>query len=143
MNDQWTKKFLSVMSRDNHGQEQEFLSLIDALKGECTLDTARVLMKSFNSKPDYGTQESVVSAIAASTKSDAITAVLEEMPRLLLEAPEWAHIMLGQEIDRRPDMVHSIAMALKDSEQRVAFNHLLNDVEFQNFYPNAKVIKAI
>lgn len=136
----WKDLFLQAMARGNPERDSEFLALVDQAEGQCSLDVARVLMKSFSSAPDFGTQERVVSVLASAEKSDAIKALLEELPRLLEDANEWAEVLIGQEVDRRPELL--LAVARRSSpESKQALRLLLRSPGFDEIYPNAKTIE--
>lgn len=137
MDEKWKQHFLEAMRRRDITEEQEFLSLVDQVEGNCPLDVARVLMKSFSDTPDFGTQERVVSQLASAEKSDAITAILDELPRLLVEAREWAAVLVGQEVDRRPELLVQLARQ-SSPDVRQALLTLLAEDDFTDFYPNAK-----
>jgi hypothetical protein len=137
MNEQWKNSFLGVMRRNDVEQEKEFLHLVDQVRNRCNLDVARTLMKSFLGKPDYGTQERVISVLASADRCDAIRALLEELPRLIKEAPEWAETLTGQEVDRRPELLAEVAKSVSDESVR-ALQTLLFADSFRESYPNAK-----
>lgn len=139
MDNVWKERFLTAMKRHDYQQEQEFLTLVDQAEGHCSLEIARVLMKSFTASPDFGTQERVVSVLASADKSDMVTAILDELPRLLVDAPDWAEILIGQEVDRRPEFLVRVAKQSR-LEVRVALQQLLANQNFNEFYPNAKTI---
>ena len=139
MDEKWKQRFLEAMRRRDVTEEQEFLSLVDQVEGNCPLDVARVFMKSFSDTPDFGTQERVVSQLASAEKSDAITAILDELPRLLVEAREWAAVLVGQEVDRRPELLVQLARQ-SSPDVRQALLTLLADDDFRDFYPNAKTL---
>lgn len=140
MNEKWKAQFLDASLRGDARQEQEFLSLVDQVDRCCSLEVARVLMKSFTASPDFGTQERVVSVLASADKSDAVTAILEELPRLLVEAPEWAEVLVGQEVDRRPELISQLANRLSTDVQN-ALRKLLADKDFRELYPAAEKLK--
>jgi hypothetical protein len=127
------------MQRGDVDREREFLFLLDQVEGRCSLEVARVLMKSFTSTPDFGTQERVVSVLASAVKSDAVTAMLEELPRMIVEAPEWAEVLIGQEVDRRPELLAKLARGSSADVQQ-SLQHLLADADFREFYPNANTL---
>ncbi|WP_052046325.1 hypothetical protein [Candidatus Paracaedibacter symbiosus] len=110
MNTEWGKKLLKISNeRENPGMDKEFVDLVYQAEDNCSLETARVLMKTFFDKDDYGTQESVNSVFASANKEIVIQALLEELPRLAKEAPEWAHCLIGTELKFRPELLKKIA----------------------------------
>lgn len=139
MNKDWITRFEAAIARSSPEQEEEFLLLADEAEGNCTIDVARVLLKSFLAKEDFGTQERVVSVLATADKIDAITAILEELPRLMRETPDWAEILVGQEVDRRPELLSTIARTTSPLV-RIALNELLCDSDFEKSYPNAQEV---
>lgn len=102
------KRILEIKERNSENEENEFLSLVESLEGICTLDDARILMKTFLSKPDYGTQESVIGTISSAGDEVFIRAILEELPRLTDEAPDWIPALLIPEIKYHSDLVIKI-----------------------------------
>lgn len=139
MDSNWESKLLLVARRSNEEETKEFLRLVDQAFGLCTLDIARVLMKTFSDEPDYGTQERVVSVLATAENAIVTQAILEELPRLAEEAPEWTESLIGLEVDRRPELLQEIAAKMPDNVRSVLIK-LLNSEEFQDFYPRAKDI---
>jgi hypothetical protein len=136
----WQQIFLDCMARDTLKQEQTFLALLDNLfDGQCDLDTARVLMKSFSDKPDHGTQERVISVLMQASPEVRIRAIFEELPRLNSEAPEWASSLLGQELDHHPSTVVDI---VKNSPSQTieAVSKVLADADFVDFYPASSIL---
>jgi hypothetical protein len=55
---------------------------------------AKTLMNTFNETDDYGTQEAVVNVLNSIETEIYYRALLEELPRLVDEAPEWAESLL-------------------------------------------------
>ena len=141
MNKDWKQRLLATAKRRDEGQEDEFIQLVDQAKGQCTLEVARTLMKTFSDSPDYGTQERVVSVLASANERDVTTAILEELPRLLKEAPEWAENLVGPEVDNRPALLQSVVEEVSD-DIRQSLRVLLSKEDFIDFYPNAKNIKV-
>ena len=140
MNTEWEKKLLEAAKRSNEEQEQEFLRLVDQVEGNCPLAVVRVLMKTFSAEPDYGTQERVESVLATAKPEDVTQAILEELPRLMVEAPEWAESLVGVEIDNRLELVSSIAAGMPDNIKD-CLRQLTQSEEFIDFYPAARNLK--
>src|SRR5437660_9123245 len=136
MDADWTKKLLHVSKRASEREQEEFLELVDQACGVCTLAVARVLMKTFSDTPDYGTQERVVSTLATADDQIVTQAILEELPRLIKEAPEWAESLVGLEVDKRPELLQRVASQMPESVRK-ALRELLADKDFQDFYPGA------
>lgn len=68
----WADAVLSASQRRDEAEEDCFLALVDQADGRCTLEVARVLMKTFSDVPDYGTQERVRSVLAGALPEVAI-----------------------------------------------------------------------
>jgi len=136
MDADWAKKLLHASTRASEREQEEFLGLVDQACGVCTLETARLLMTTFSDKPDYGTQEKVVSTLATADDQIVTQAILEELPRLVKEAPEWAESLVGLEVDKRPELLQKVASQMPE-RVRKALRELLADKDFQDFYPGA------
>lgn len=109
MDESWKTRILKASERPSEREEREFLELVDQANGKCTLDVARVLMKTFSDKPDYGTQERVNSVLASGKREDAIVALLEELPRLVKDSPEWAITLVMTEATHAPELLAAVA----------------------------------
>lgn len=143
MDKKWEEKVLEASKRENEEQEDLFLTLVDQVRGKSNLEIAKILMKTFQSKPDYGTQERVISVLATFDDRTVTQAILEELPRLVKEAPEWAEDLVGPEVDNRPDLLINVLKLMNDPIQD-SFKTLLSDKDFQSFYPNAiEIIKSL
>jgi hypothetical protein len=139
MNSDWEQELLSASARRDEAEQERFLALVDQAFGRCTLPVARVLMKTFSDMPDFGTQERVVSALASATPEVTLRAKLEELPRLLDEAPEWAESLIGEEVEHRPTLLKSIAASMP-AQVKLSLRQLLGNKDFRDFYPNATQI---
>ena len=103
MTDEWKNRILQLTNRTDEAEDLEFVRLIDMAIGQCDLDTCKVLMKTFVTDKDYGVQESVVSALSSAGTEDYQIALLEELPRLIVDAPEWAEVLLEREVKNAPN----------------------------------------
>ena len=121
----WSHELLQASRRRDEAEEQKFLALVDQAFGKCTLEVAKVLMKTFSDAPDFGTQERVCSTLASALPQFQVRAMLEELPRLLAEAPEWADALIGEEVEHRPALLKTIA-ATMPGEVRMALRQLLD-----------------
>jgi hypothetical protein len=139
MEPDWERKLLEASTRETRAHEERFLSLVEQAEGKIDLATAKSLMKTYSDKPDYGTQERVESVLATADPVIIVEALLEEMPRLVEEAPEWAETLLGQELEHRSSIVIS---AMNKMPQRVieAVKTVAARPEFTSFYQNAKLL---
>jgi len=141
MDSNWANEVLSASARRNEVEEKEFLALVDQASGRCSLEVARVLMKTFSDKPDFGTQERVCSVLASAPPEVAIRAKLEELPRLLAEAPEWAESLLGEEVEHQPVLLKSVAAHMPPTV-KLSLRQLLGNKDFRDFHPNATRISV-
>jgi hypothetical protein len=139
MDSDWEQQLLVASRRNDELEQQRFLALVDQAFAKCTLDVVRVLMKTFSDVPDYGTQERVVSVLASAAPEVALRGKLEELPRLLTEAPEWAESLIGEEVEHRPGLLKSIAASMP-AQVKLSLRQLLGNKDFRDFYPNATQI---
>ena len=140
MDNHWKERFLKVFSRNTVAEEQEFLSLVDQVENHIDIETARILMKSFLPKPDHGTQERVVSVLESGNKDIVVAALLEELPRLMQETPDWAEVLIGQEVDRRPEVLEEMATK-SSSTSLAALRKLFSQKGFYELFPNSLNLK--
>ena len=109
MDEVWKSRLLQLKYPHTEADAQVFVALVDQAKGHCTPDTVAVLMKTFSSEPDYGVQESVISTLSTADPEAYVRALLEELPRLILEAPDWADVLVSHEVELAPERLVSIA----------------------------------
>lgn len=109
MDRQWASNLLIASERKDETQEIQFLQLVDEVEGLVTLEVARVLLKTYSDRADFGTQERVESVLATAEPEIVAQAILEELPRLLNEGPEWADSLIGTEVDFRPQLIEAVA----------------------------------
>jgi hypothetical protein len=141
MDGNWADEVLSASQRRDEAEQQRFLALIDQAFERCTLDVAKVLMKTFSDVPDFGTQERVCSVLASALPEVAIRAKLEELPRLVVEAPEWAEALIGEEVEHRPGLLKSMAGSMP-AAVKLSLRQLLGNKGFRDFYPKAAGISV-
>jgi len=139
MDSDWETKLLAASKRESEEQEKYFLSLLDQASGNIDFNTAKTLMKTYTSNPDYGTQERVESVLETGEKKLVLQAILEEMPRLVIEAPEWAEALLGQEVEHRVFLVKEM-LGLMSPQVKDAVNKVAESKAFVSFYPNAELL---
>jgi len=126
----WHTEVLQASERNSETQELRFLTLVEQARTNLNYKTLKTLLKTYNSKPDYGTQERVESILAEADSELLARVILEEMPRLISEAPEWAEVLLGQEIEHRSSIIQQtlqsmpeeIKNAVKSITERDDFN---------------------
>jgi hypothetical protein len=138
---EWREELLAAAARETPEQEARFLSLVDMVGGRVTPDVAKALLATFNSTPDSGTQERVCSVLASAPLDTQVRAILDEMPRLLREAPEWAEALIGELIEHELPAIQRHVRTVS-AEVRFALSVLLSRGEFCDFYPNAKLLYA-
>jgi hypothetical protein len=141
MEPDWETKLLEASVRDSGEQEKRFLSLVDQAAGNIDLRIAKVLMRTYLAKPDFGTQERVESVMATADPKIVVQAVMEEMPRLVSEAPEWAETLLGQELEHRPNLVVAVMDTLPTQVTK-AMKTVASNPEFASFYVNAGLLNT-
>lgn len=137
MDETWKTRFENAMARRNEGDERAFVQAAEEARGQCTRDVARVLLKSFTDQPDHGTQEHVLSSLASAAPVDMVEAVLDELPRLLREAREWAVVLVGQELQFRPALLVQVARQ-SSGEVRCCLDALLRSGEVRSQFPTAE-----
>lgn len=137
MNPDWEQQLLVASQRRDEAEERRFVELVQQANSKCTLDVARVLMKTYSDAPDFGTQEIVGSVLASATPEIAVRAILEELPRLMAEAPNWAESLIGEEVEHRPTMLKSIAVSMP-AQVKLSLRKLLGSKDFCDFFPNAR-----
>jgi len=136
MDVKWESELLIASQRRDEAEQQRFLTLVDQAFERCTLAVAKTLMRTFSDVPDFGTQERVCSVLASAPPEVAIRAKLEELPRLVVEAPEWAESLIGEEVEHRPELLKSVAASMP-AAVKLSLRQLLGNKEFRDFYPNA------
>jgi hypothetical protein len=129
-------EILETKQRKNEAEEKRFLELVDLTFGNVDIHVARILMKTFLPQPDYGTQERVISAMLSGDRDIYIQAVLEELPRLQKEAPNWIEPLLCPEIEHHPDLLAKIIRTMPENIKAIV-RQLLSDPEIVSEYPHA------
>lgn len=137
--DNWEKEILIYSKRLNESDYDHFVNLVDEIDGSCDLETARVLMKTFSSKPDHGTQERVISVLASADKSVFVQVIIEELPRLYDEAYEWAESLVGLEIEKRPSLFLEVVRSMGNKSIPKLLD-LIKRNDFIEFYDNARFV---
>ena len=139
MNPDWHKRVLELKHQETDAEAREYVALVYQALWQVTPEVAKTLMATFIDEPDYGVQESVVSVLASAPPAIYQRALLEELPRLLKEAPEWADVLVGREVEHRPLTLVSLAREINPDIQE-ALLQLLTKPSFADFYPNAKEV---
>ena len=133
------KEILELKERKDEIDERKFLILVDQTFDCMDLNVARILMKTFLEKQDYGTQERVISAILRGGREIYIQVILEELPRLQVEAKRWIDILLCPEIEHHPDTLEKIAHTMPEHIKNI-LRKILKNNEILSEYPNARNI---
>lgn len=136
----WEQELLLASQRRDAQDEARFLELVSQARDRVSLEIARVLMKTFSANEDFGTQERVCSVLSSGASEVQTRAILEELPRLMQEAPEWAEVLVGDELNERLDIVNKLLPAMPQ-DVKVAVRQLINDPDFADMYENASKIR--
>ncbi len=139
MDKDWENRLLAASKRETEDEENEFLSLVDQAADKVDLNTAKILLKTYSAKLDYGTQERVESVLATGDERIIVRAVLEEMPRLVSEASEWAEALLGHEIEHRVSLVQETLKSMSPQVKK-AVSQLVDSNDYLSFYPGAHLL---
>jgi hypothetical protein len=141
MDKKWAELLLRAAQRADEADEREFARLVKDVEAQCDADAARVLMKTFSGREDFATQELVSSALASCSPRDFVSALLEELPRLTAECPEWAHILVSDAI--RADANELIEGAKSaPPEARECLRKVLVDNKFFELAKRAETVRA-
>jgi len=119
MDTAWKEQVLRLAYSDSEQGNLEYVSLVDQVEGKVTLEIARVLMQTFSDEPDYGVQESVVRVLESANQEVYMQALLEELPRLLREAPQWADTLLILAINFSHNALLKVARQMSLSVQNM------------------------
>jgi hypothetical protein len=139
--DEWHRELMTSSARQTPEQQANFARLVDMVGGQVTPKIAKSLLSTFSSNPDFGTQERVCSVLAGAPTDARVTAVLEELPRLIHEAPEWAEVLMGDLIDNELAAIKR-HLHFGTAETRLAVRGLLSRKDFCASYPNAGSLNA-
>ena len=136
---EWEAQLRDVAPRLTSDQASEFLALVDSVAGKVTGEVAKVLMATFSAKPDHGTQERVCSVLASAPSRVQVSAILGEMPRLIVEAPDWAESLLAELLEHHASDLKSV-LASATPQTRLAVRAIALRDDFVAFQPRAKSI---
>jgi hypothetical protein len=125
MDSDWKIDIMRMSRRESDYERSEFMRLVDMTwqHGDCDIDTIRILMHTYRDFEDFETQEAVEAALSRADPRDHITAILEELPRLLRDAPSWVETIIGQQVDRHPELIGSIASTMSDESKGSSAMH--------------------
>lgn len=138
--EKWKKDMLYYSKRENDNDEERFLRLVDQAEDCCTFEVAYVLMETFSDRPDYGTQERVISVLSTLSEEDFVTVILCSLPKLIKSAKEWAKSLMSGEIFNNFNIVQKIILK-QNTDVKNSFLELLQDNDFISFVPEAKNLK--
>jgi len=116
-------------------QERQLIALLD--QSTSNLDDIRLkaLLEKYTLTLDWDTQERIENILSEVDKEMWVRIVLEEMPRLLSDAPEWSVSLLGEEIEHRFQMVQE-SLSIMPLEVQHAVECVLKSDDFRSFYSN-------
>jgi hypothetical protein len=132
----WREKLLASEPRRTQEEADEFVRLVDEVKGHCTLEVVRALFSTYRDFDDGGTQEVVEGALSSAPDLERAQVLLDELPRLHAAAPAWTEVLIEQEIRFHPDSFCQAASRVTP-ETRALLEQILSDDEFEE-YPDAK-----
>lgn len=131
----WKKEILIASEeRENEGQFNKFVDLVEMLDGKEGIEVLRVLMKTFSDKPDYGSQEYVNSIFLKFPEKLVIQAVLEELPRLEVESTEQLICVLSDRLHFSNELLINVINSM-DKRYRDLFRKWVNTPEFIKDFP--------
>jgi hypothetical protein len=111
----WKENVLRLAYSASEQDEREYVALVYQAEGKVTSEIAQVLLRTFRDEPDYGAQESVVAVLATADQETYIHALLEELPRLLNDAPEWAASLTEYAINFSSEELIKVAQQMDQS----------------------------
>jgi hypothetical protein len=134
--EEWKKNLLVASIRDEDDEQSfhDFTDLVEILDGTEGIEALRVLMKTFSDKPDYGTQESVNTIFLNFPQQLYVQAVLEELPRLEIEANEWVDCLMADLVRIDRDQLIKTLNSM-DKPYRDLFKKWVNTPEFLEDFP--------
>lgn len=127
MNEKWKERVLALKRFHTTEEVNEYVSLVDEMRNNCTQDVAQVLMQTFTNHEDHGVQESVVSVLASADPEIYLVALLKELPRLINEAPEWATTLIAREAYYNPQLLVSVATTMQTHVKAILLQFLETD----------------
>jgi len=100
-------------------------------------------MQTYFDEPDFGVQESVSSVLATAATEDYQRAFLEELPRLIKEANQWAEVFIETEVEDDPESLLKLALTSSPDVKNALISLLERPELFEESYPTAKAILEI
>ncbi|MBX3268370.1 MAG: hypothetical protein KF831_16855 [Acidobacteria bacterium] len=98
MDSDWKQRVLELRNWNDKQEALEYASVVEEAKYRCDLEACRHLMRTFVTDEDYEVQESVISVLSTAKPQDRQLALLEELPRIMVEAPDHADALVENEI---------------------------------------------
>ena len=106
----WAQQLLRARQRAGPSNFQTFLGLLDTIRGDCDLFVARTLMATFSDGlEDDGGQEAVNEVLSGAEAEVRIHALLEDLPRIELEAGSWLEPLIENEVRFHSDALVKVA----------------------------------
>lgn len=124
MTNEWKNRILQLRYWQDEKEALEYVRLVDLAAHNCDLDTCNILMRTFVTDEDFGVQESVVSVLSSAKIEDYQRALLEELPRLILDAPEWSEVLVERELTHHLNQFKE-TQKLISSSARTCINEFL------------------
>ena len=141
MDQRWVESILRASQRRDESEVREFFNLVKQAESKCDLATARVLMKTFSGNEDYGTQEVVCSVLASCDPRIYVQALLEELPRLATECPDWAEALMSEAVRFHADTLTNVALEMP-SVIKNALKRVFAEQDFLDDSDQAKRIES-
>lgn len=118
-------------------QKRHLIALLDQSTSNLDNITLKRLLEIYTSALDWDIQERIESILSEVDKEMWVRVLLEEMPRLLSDAPEWAVSLLGEEIEHRFPVVQK-SLSIMPLEVQHSVKSILKSDDFKSFYSNAE-----
>lgn len=138
MDNDWKKRVLELRYWKDKQEALEYASAVDEATYRCDLDTCRTLMKTFVTDEDYEVQESVISVLSSAKPQDRQLALLEELPRIMVDTPDHADDLVENEIRFHFDSFKETVRSI-EPHQREALDHVLRRDVFRQQFPNLTI----
>jgi hypothetical protein len=100
-------------------------------------------MQTYFDEPDFGVQEGVNRVLASASTEDFQRAFLEELPRMMKEASQWAEVFIETEVEENLESLLKLALTSHDDVKNALQSLLERPELFGENYPMAKAILEI
>ncbi len=138
MDNDWKKRVLELRYWKDKQEALEYASVVEDAKYRCDLEACRHLMRTFVTDEDYEVQESVISVLSTAKPQDRQRALLEELPRIMVETPDHAAALVENEIRFHFESFKETVRGI-DPHQREALDHVLRRDVFRQQFPNLTI----